>query len=282
MKGTLLTMDKKSKIAIGTIVILAITVGAVTFAKGHINFKDGQFIDEYGWKHGASSTNGNYITDENLNRTYALIEFDKNKMDRMDAHSFIKELTPILNAYKGGQWYYTTFVFGDGTGLYFPASDINEPATYGEINEEGIVVQMYGTVSVSGTNVTYKEPGAVYSAESKDLRSYLPEEYVSDALDAWISDNNVYIIYGDTANEMSEDGVLIMKDMTPDMGKESVETFFTSMKNNGCPYFDTAENIYILIDGPFLAYSVTPDGVASYQEGLADDITAIYEVETDM
>lgn len=176
-------------ISIFTAIILLMSAGAF------LAVKQG-FID----LNSDSETETSYDNDENTKRSYALVELDKSILEASE-HKLIETISPILLAYSDK--YYTTFIFDDGTGLYFPESDINNTAFYGQVNEYGIITTEFSYYTIKGTNVSIEEAKAYASEESKEMMQYYPKDMQSD--DSWVTvyENDLYLIMG-----LSEDSNL--------------------------------------------------------------------------
>ncbi len=142
------------------------------------------------------------LADENSSRDYALIDASKEEFESMDSHEFLEKVLPILSSYSGKN--YTTFVFNDGTGLYFAFSDSTKGGIYGEIDEDGRITAAIGTVTISGTEVTYTEVSTSTSKESASIYEYVPDEYVSDALYACVNDGILYLSFAANVNSDEE------------------------------------------------------------------------------
>ena len=168
-------MDKKTKIAAAVIVGLLIAIAGVSFLLSHIAGLS--WTDKYGFKHNAE-TNATYEVDANKNRDYAIVELD-DKYETLSGHEFIDKITTILNAYSNK--IYTTFVFSDGTGLYFPESDINNTAFYGKVDENGIIIEEQKYLYISGTQIEIVEASESHSEQSQNLLSLIPSEYMYDS-----------------------------------------------------------------------------------------------------
>lgn len=149
------------------------------------------WTDKNGFTHNTESSE--YASDENASRAYAIVEMDKSLLDMSD-HKFIETVTPVLEAYSDK--YYTTFDFGDGTGLYFPGSDVNETAFYGNIDENGQITQQISYISVNGTQLTREEARLSASEASLKMEEYYPDEYKNDASWVTVADNILYLTIG--------------------------------------------------------------------------------------
>ncbi len=112
----------------------------------------------------------------------------------MDAHAFLETITPTLAYYSGKT--HTTFMFEDGTGIYFPFSDITKSAQYAVVDETGLPVQCIGDIVISGTNVTYTEVPSYRSAKTQELYQYVPIDYMNDSLGLCLSEPVLYASIG--------------------------------------------------------------------------------------
>lgn len=181
-------MSKGLKVAIVTTVAACAVLGGL-----YLHFS-GTWTDRFGFTHNVESEK-TYDTDPNLSRNFALVQMDKGLLDYSD-HKFIDTVSPILEAYTDK--FYTTFVFDDGTGLYFPGSKVNETAIYGEIDNDGNITQQLEYITITGTTVARSEVGAALSKESTDLYSYYPDEFKCD--NSWVAanekDNSLYLTIG--------------------------------------------------------------------------------------
>jgi len=196
-------MSKSTKIIVAVTVLLCMLLVGVTIFVN--NYHVGSYTDKNGWIHNESSQTS-YDTDENLRRSYALVEMDKELLTNIDAHTFIETISPILNGYSTKL--YTTFMFDDGTGVYYPESNIDNIAVYGEINETGFVTQEIGTIDVNGMTITYKEAPAMLSVESKNMYQYLPDKYKTDTGAVVVEDNCLYINVGLQSRVSKEEAYL--------------------------------------------------------------------------
>lgn len=168
-------MDKKTKIAAGVIVGLLVASAGVSFLFSHM---DGfSWTDKYGFKHN-TETNTTYEVDVNKGRDYAIVELD-DKYETLSGHEFIDKITTVLNAYSDKV--YTTFVFSDGTGLYFPESDINNTAFYGKVDENGIIIEEQKYLYISGTQTEIIKASESHSEQSQNLMNLIPSEYMYDS-----------------------------------------------------------------------------------------------------
>lgn len=165
------------------LVIIAIVSGVVFF------FLNYSWTDKFGFKHNVETTT-TYETDANATRTYALVDMDKSILD-YDDYKLIQTIKPILKAYSDKS--YTTFVFGDGTGIYFPCSDINERAFYGEIDDKGGITQDILYYDFEGNTVVTSEIMNETTTDSKALWAAYPEEYKNDSSYATVVNDDAYI-----------------------------------------------------------------------------------------
>jgi len=184
-------MEKSTKIIIGVIASLCILLLVVSIAAKNFNFEG--YKDENGWIHN-TDTSTMYETDVNTINSYAIVTIEKTQLTNIDAHKFIETISPILNGYSDKQ--YTTILLGDGTGIYYPGSDIGKVAIYGEVNEFGIVTQELGQILVNGMTVTFTESDVIQSVETKNMYQYLPNKYQTDSGSVLVKDNNLYISVG--------------------------------------------------------------------------------------
>ncbi len=166
-------------------IVIALLCAVVLF------LSNAAWTDKNGFTHNTESSE--YASDENAARTYAIVEIDKSLLDMSD-HKFIETVTPVLEAYSDK--YYTTFDFGDGTGLYFPGSDVNETAFYGNIDENGQITQQISYISVNGTQLTREEARLSASEASLKMEEYYPDEYKNDASWVTVADNILYLTIG--------------------------------------------------------------------------------------
>lgn len=185
-------MDKKTKIAAIATGILLAGVIVTPIALKHL---DGlSWTDKYGFTHNAE-IESNSTVDENASRIYALVEID-DKYESLSGHDFIDKISTILSAYSDKV--YTTFLFSDGTGLYFPDSDINQIAIYGVANEKGEITDPQKYVYISGTQITLEDVSSMYSQTSQDLLNLCPDEYMYDSFFAAAEDKNAYFTLFET------------------------------------------------------------------------------------
>ena len=185
----MIKVDKKTKIAAGIIAGLVVAIIGVTTLINHLG--DFSWTDKYGFTHNAES-DATYAVDENKNRDYALVNLE-DKYESLSGYDFLDKITSVLDAYSDKV--YTTFLFDDGTGLYFPESDINNVAYYGVADENGLIVDPYKYVYISGTQIEIEDVSDMYSADSQSLMSLVPETYVDDSFFAATDeDNNAYFV----------------------------------------------------------------------------------------
>ncbi len=119
------------------------------------------------------------VVDENESKAYAVVEISKESFDNKDYHTLYNTIAPVLDSYKKQQKIYTTFSFGDGTGLYFPFSDITKSGQYTKIDEKGSPTERIGDVIVNGASLSYKESAPISSGVSLNVYQYVPSEYMS-------------------------------------------------------------------------------------------------------
>lgn len=188
-------MDKKTKVATSIIVVLVVVLGIVGFVLNHLDAFS--WIDKYGFKHNVEA-DATYVVDENKGRDYAIVELD-DKYETLSGHEFLDKINTVLNAYANKT--YTTFTFKDGTGLYFPESDINNVAFYGVVDETGIVTETQKYVYISGTQIETEDASEMYSKKSQDLMDLIPDNYQSDSFFAATDgDSTAYFTTFDTGD----------------------------------------------------------------------------------
>ena len=177
----------KIPIIIGALLIIAIiVVGSLGTILSKI-----EWTDKNGFTHNVKESTS-FEQDENVSRSYAIVTIlTKEMYESMTDHEFIERVTPILEAYAGKQ--YTTFDLGDGTGIYFPGSDIKEDAMYGPIDENGKITSVETFINISGTNVEKETTAPVFQEESKSAIEALPEEYKNDSSVAVTIDGTTYV-----------------------------------------------------------------------------------------
>lgn len=158
------------------------------------------WTDRNGFTHNTKTSE--YESDKNASRTFAIVEMDKGILGLSD-HKFIETVTPILEAYSDK--YYTTFDFGDGTGLYFPGSDVNETAFYGDIDENGLITQQISYISINGTQVVKEAARLSASEESLKMEEYYPEKYKNDSAWVTVADDCLYLTIGIDENATLSD-----------------------------------------------------------------------------
>ncbi len=130
-------------------------------------------------------------------RDYYVVPADKAEFKAMDSHAFIEKVTPVLEAYHDKR--YVSFMFGDGTGIYFPDADISLDASYGTLDEKGLITGREGYITIAGTQVSYEPVTADMSPESAAALDVLPREYKNDDLSACIDDGTLYLNVAQTA-----------------------------------------------------------------------------------
>ena len=179
--------ELKKPIIIGVLLVIAL-IGLTILGKILPTIK---WTDKYGFEHNVEN-NTVYTQDENAGRSYALItQLSKEDYQTLSNHELIKKIKPVLAVYSGKQ--YTTFDFGDGTGLTFPLSDINQPAMYGTIDEIGRVLSIEETLYVSGDSIEKVSAPATAKQESKDAINLMPEQFFNDSTMAFTIDGITYL-----------------------------------------------------------------------------------------
>jgi len=184
-------MEKSTKIIIGVLAGLCVLLFAVTIFAKNWNFEG--YKDENGWLH-KDDTSVMYETDTNVRNKYALVPISKETLTDIDSHTYIELISPVLNGYSNK--IYTSFKFEDGTGIYYPGSNINQIAIYGEMNENGLVTQELGLIETNGTIVSYTESAPIQSVETKNMYQYLPSKYQTDNGSVLVIDGNLFISVG--------------------------------------------------------------------------------------
>lgn len=184
-------MNKKNFITICAILFIAIIVSSIL-----INNKSETYTDAYGFTHNSDRPSKPYVEDENMNRDYAIVSLNKEEAIGMSQHEFINKVTPVLNNYADKK--YTTFVFEDGTGIFFPYSSTVYTAAYGLTDENGNITEEFGTVKISGTQAIYSEINASLSSETADVYNYIPEKFVNDGLAVCSENGSLYIAISQT------------------------------------------------------------------------------------
>lgn len=208
-------MGKRSFSAIIVLLLIAIVT-----AYGYKNYKDtATYTDKYGFVHNSDHKSVGLTEDENSMRNYALVSLDKEKLMDMNEHEFINVIDPILKNYSDKK--YTTIAFDDGTGLFFPFSKIIYAATYGYIDEEGNITESLGTVSVTGTQVTYSEVNGSISKKSAEIYDYIPDDYINDDLAACVDDEGIFISVSKTARD-DEEAEIVVEELV-----KSLRTYIT-------------------------------------------------------
>ncbi len=186
----------------GTIIMFAIAIflilaiGAVKYAGPNISW-----VDRHGFKHNAK-TEAVYSDNNDANLNYLVIQASKEEFKAMDSHAFLERITPVLNANEGKE--YVTFRFGDGTGIYFPKADMNLEASYGDVDENGQLVNRIGYIIISGAQVAYEALGSEFSRDSIDAEEVLPDEYKNDDLSACVDEGILYLNVAKTALNQDE------------------------------------------------------------------------------
>ncbi len=237
-------MNTKNKVFIilGVVAVLGLGIFALT----RINFN--------------KSDNSEMITvtDENAQRDYALVEVSKEEFENMDEHQFLSKVLPILKAYSGKN--YTTLVFGDGTGIYFPFSDSTKSAQYCEIDENGLPTQQLGIIMISGTSVTYNEAPIYSSKKTIDAYKYAPNEFVNDSFALCVTDDILYVSLAETKSE--------------EEAKTNAINFCTQFIKNG--YDATNQQIYVKV-GYLYGYIVNPNTLeATFDDSVVEAVSNIF------
>lgn len=190
--------------------------------------------------------------DENDSREYALISVSKDNFhfesEDFDGHAFIESVSSALSESLSEGKIYTTFVFDDGTGVYFPFSDITKSAKYGIVNEEGLITETYGYITVSGTQVTYEEVPEAVSKESISLYDYVENEYLSDDFGILKSGDALYVSLA--SESRSEEDAMAY-----------AVAFTESLKTNGLDISNITE-VYVNI-GDMFGFIVDPNNTQS-------------------
>ena len=158
----------------GVIGIIVLITGIIAFYVQNIPYKD-----QNGFIHNKKSTVEENTAPE-LN--YKIADIEKFDFEDPNTHAVLNTITPILERNKDKD--YTTFRFPDGTGLYFPESDIHNAAFYGMLNKKGEVEHEYGTLLIEGTKFSYTPSGPEVSELSSVIASKIPAEYKNDA--TWV------------------------------------------------------------------------------------------------
>lgn len=218
---------KKKPILIVLGLVLVFLV--VTYLPTHLDF-----IDQNGWVHKRDQTTPNMQT--NATETeYKLVSASKSDYTDISAHSFIKKVSSVLDAYQDKT--YVTFMFEDGTGLYCPGSSLDYVLVYGKVNEIGAPEEELSYITVTGNTVTQEDVPYFLTKESYEVSSIIPEKYQNDSTWSSVKDN---IAYFQVANIGDVDEMTIAKEIF-----------------NRIPDPDIYQEIHIVVD--LVAYKWTPE-----------------------
>ena len=175
------------------------------------------------------------VTEEKSNNP-CVVSADKETFKNMSEHDFVSYVTPILETNYNSALY-TTFDFKDGTGIYFPFSDISKSASYANLDSEGFPTTVIGTITINGQHVVYEELNGSYAPESKEIESYVDQSYINDYFCAAVKDDTIY--------------VNIMTNVETELeAQNSALEFVRSLINNG--YNSTANQYCISVDRKYL------------------------------
>jgi len=141
-------------------------------------------------------------TSKNDSNAYIVVHADKTRFEGMDAAGFLNAVKPTLDSGLADSKEYTTFMFDDGTGIYFPFSDITKGGQYVNCDENGFPESIIGYIDIAGTNVTYEEVSASLSADTSEIYQYVADEYKNDGLKLCFEDDVLYVqMYGVAMSE---------------------------------------------------------------------------------
>lgn len=130
--------------------------------------------------------------EENSGRDYALVNAAKKDFESIDEHQFLEKVLPLLKSYTGKT--YTTIVFEDGTGLYFPFSDPNKSAQYAKVDKKGLPTQRLGDIVIKNNKVTFTKAPDTCNKETKKAVKYVPAEYQGDNFALCVSNKTIYVL----------------------------------------------------------------------------------------
>ena len=155
----------------GLMIAIVAVIAAIVFF-----LLNATWTDRFGFTHNANN-DASYSSDLNASRSYALVEMNSEILTYSD-HKLIETLSPVLVAYSDK--YYTTFMFEDGTGLYFPESKLTNGAFYGYVDETGNITQDILYYDFTATTVSTEEIRKSATAESREIYNYYPEDFKND------------------------------------------------------------------------------------------------------
>lgn len=205
---------------------------------------------------------GNINADKNINREYAILSVSKKEFKKMSKREFIDKITSVLDAYKDKL--YTTFDFGDGTGIYFPFSDITKGGQYGEIDKKGIILHRIGDITIKENDVIYQKTLKMSSKESMALYKYIPSEFVTDDFGLCLIKDNLFIM-------------IPCPDVIPESeAKNIVIDFLSKAKDKGLNI--SKFNTLKISTGLFYGYKVdTKTSNITHDDDVIDDINESFK-----
>lgn len=176
---------KEKKVIIGIAVLLIVSACIFVGVSCAINKKTWEtheISNDADW--------GDTINDA-AETTYYIENVKKSDFENISAHGYIKKVTSTLNAHTDKLW--LMFLFDDGTGIYYPGSDVNEGAFYGVIDTSTYTMtETYGTITIKGSQVEYNKMPSYFSADSQALYALIPEEFTNDTTYANYDENIAY------------------------------------------------------------------------------------------
>lgn len=204
----------------------------------------------------------NVSIDKNINRKYAILSVSKKEFKKMSKREFIDKITSVLDAYKDKL--YTTFDFGDGTGIYFPFSDITKGGQYGEIDKKGMILHRMGDITIKGNDVIYQKTLIMSSKESMALYKYIPSEFVTDDFGLCLIKDDLFIM-------------IPCPDVIPESeAKNIVVNFLSKTKDKGLNI--SKFNALKISTGLFYGYKVdTKTSAITHDDNVIDDINESFK-----
>ena len=195
----------------GLMIAIVAVIAAIVFF-----LLNATWTDRFGFTHNANN-DASYSSDLNASRSYALVEMNSEILTYSD-HKLIETLSPVLVAYSDK--YYTTFMFEDGTGLYFPESKLTNGAFYGYVDETGNITQDILYYDFTATTVSTEEIRKSATAESREIYNYYPEDFKNDYSNTVVDNNCLYAV------------VAISEGANASMREEAARNFYAAFANN--------------------------------------------------
>ena len=269
---------------VAAIVVLLFILVALTIAPKIYNSLS-VTTDENGWTHEKVSSESSDTEDSSGDKdslNYVVISASKSDYNiwdnEIDSHTYSNNVFAATSNYEGKQ--YVTFDFGDGTGLYYgcPSSEDStySTGTYGEIDEEGLVVEPYYYIYASGSEIWAELVPAGVSQVSAAITEAIPDTYDSDWTSAAVVDGIAYICL------YSPDGFVIRAGDVKEVTDETEENLIREMREVATiledeGLLDGITKICFAFEDYYGAEYNVSSGEITRDDGVIDDVYAAPE-----